>query len=74
MFTERRRYIRFLPTVNAFAALGVGFSKIGKIINISIGGLSFGYLSQIEKFNNDPMLNNIYSDRTIDFFYIKWED
>ena len=53
MITERRRYIRFLPINNAFAALGVGFSRIGKIIDISIGGLAFGYLSQFEIYKND---------------------
>ena len=48
MVEERRRYIRFVPEKSAFAAIGSGFSKVGKIIDISIGGLSFGYMCQHE--------------------------
>ena len=57
---ERRRYIRFLPKDNAFAALGEGFSKIGKIIDISAGGLSFGYMSQLENNNNEHSILAIF--------------
>ncbi|MBI5577882.1 MAG: PilZ domain-containing protein [Deltaproteobacteria bacterium] len=40
---ERRRHIRFFPNQDAFAALGSEYSKVGKIVNISKGGLVFEY-------------------------------
>jgi hypothetical protein len=40
-----RRYTRFLADDNAFAALGSNYSKVGKIKDISLGGLVFVYLN-----------------------------
>jgi hypothetical protein len=40
---ERRKHVRYFPDQEAFAALGGGFSKVGRIINISMGGLAFEY-------------------------------
>ena len=53
MVEERRRYIRFVPEINTFAAIGSGFSKVGKIKDISIKGLSFGYMCQHENHSRD---------------------
>lgn len=39
-----RRYSRFLAQDNAFAALSKNYDRVGKIIDISLGGLSFEYL------------------------------
>ena len=41
---ERRRYDRYLSRKNAFAALGSKYNRIGKIIDISLSGLSFQYI------------------------------
>lgn len=41
---EHRRYSRHLPPVNTFAALGEEYAKVGKVKNISLGGLSFEYI------------------------------
>jgi hypothetical protein len=41
---EHRRYLRHLPPVNTFAALGKKYAKVGKVKNISLGGLSFEYI------------------------------
>jgi hypothetical protein len=40
---ERRKHVRYFPLQEAFAALGGDYSKVGKIISISMGGLSFEY-------------------------------
>ena len=47
MTIERRKYVRFLAKDVSFAALRNGFKKVGKISDISIGGLGFSYLSEI---------------------------
>ncbi len=44
MRSERRKYIRFLAQENAFAALGTNFTRVGKLKEISIGGLAFEYI------------------------------
>jgi hypothetical protein len=44
MKSERRKYTRFLAEENAYAALGINFSKVGKLKDISIGGLAFEYI------------------------------
>jgi hypothetical protein len=41
MRSERRKYVRFKAQENAFAALGTNFSRVGKLKEISIGGLAF---------------------------------
>jgi hypothetical protein len=46
MAIERRNYVRFFAHDNAFAALRVGFKKVGKIHDISIKGLAFSYLRE----------------------------
>ncbi len=39
METECRKFTRFLVPENVYAALGPSFSKVGRIKDISIGGL-----------------------------------
>jgi hypothetical protein len=41
---ERRKYARYLPQENAFAALGCDYTRVGKIKNIALGGLAFEYI------------------------------
>jgi len=43
---ERRKFTRFLAQDDAFAALRGGFTKVGKIYDISLNGLAFRYLSE----------------------------
>lgn len=43
--TENRRYVRFATKDAAFTALGPDYIKVGKINDISMGGLSFKYIS-----------------------------
>ena len=42
MNIDKRKYNRFLAQDDAFAALG--FSAVGKVKDISMGGLAFGYI------------------------------
>lgn len=44
MKTERRKFSRFLAQDTAFAVLRPAFSKVGKIKDISGGGLAFHYI------------------------------
>jgi hypothetical protein len=50
---ERRKYVRFLVEDMAFAAIRIGFKKVGKINDISIRGLAFSYLSQTNEADTD---------------------
>ena len=43
---EKRKYQRFCPQRNAFAALGRRYAKVGRIKDISLGGLAFDYISE----------------------------
>ena len=45
MVIEKRKYVRFLAQPDTYAAIGSGFTKIGKLRNISMGGLAFDYYS-----------------------------
>ena len=44
MVIERRKYARYVPQKNAFAALGRNYTRVGKIQDIALGGLSFEYI------------------------------
>ena len=48
MDTERRKFTRFLGPENAYAALGPSFEQVGRIKDISIGGLALVYLTDEE--------------------------
>ena len=48
MKPERRKYTRFLAEKDAYAALGIEFTKVGKLKDISIGGLAFEYIDCTE--------------------------
>jgi hypothetical protein len=45
MAIEKRKYERVSPQRNAFAALGRRYTKVGRIKDISLGGLAFEYFS-----------------------------
>ena len=42
--SEKRRHVRFKAPENLFAALGNSFPKVGKIRDISMGGVAFEYI------------------------------
>ena len=45
MENERRKFTRFLVPENVYAALGPSFSKVGRIKDVSIGGLAIEYIT-----------------------------
>ena len=48
MAIEKRKYERIPPRGNAFAALGSQYTKVGRIKDISLGGLAFDYISAVD--------------------------
>ncbi len=42
--TEMRRYVRYRTSDQVFAALGDRFSRVGRVQDISAGGLAFEYI------------------------------
>jgi hypothetical protein len=57
MTKQNRRYTRFLVEKKALAALGIDYAKVGKIQDISMGGLAFEYLNK--KHNHSEGLTKI---------------
>ena len=59
---EKRKFTRFRPQDGAYAALRGGFTKVGRIYDISLNGLAFRYLAEKmsdEKFTHvDIFLSN----------------
>lgn len=45
MIAEQRKSTRYAAADNSFAALGPGFTKVGKIKDISVLGLAFEYIT-----------------------------
>lgn len=58
---ERRKHARFLVKENATASLHDGFVKIGKVRDVSMGGLSFEYIQAVDEASNRESLErNIF--------------
>ena len=51
---ERRKYKRYAPKLQSFAALRPEFKSVGRIKDISKGGLAFEYLAQDDGKNEPP--------------------
>lgn len=45
MKQELRAHERRIPTGNVYAALGRDYERVGKLIDLSLGGLAFVYMS-----------------------------
>ena len=48
MSAEKRKYNRFMARPDTYAAMGPHFIKVGKVRQISIGGLAFEYICTTE--------------------------
>jgi len=59
MSAERRKYVRFLAQDTAFAALRSGFKKVGRIKDISIGGLAFSYFSETCEMSSNSHVSQV---------------
>ena len=68
MRSERRKYIRFLAQDKLYAALGTYFYRVGKIKDISIGGLAFEYIENTEGCEQDSSMVTIFHSK--DGFYL----
>ena len=68
MRSERRKYTRFLAEEDVYAALGANFAKVGKIKDISIGGLAFEYVDYTENFVQDSSSATIF--HSLDEFHL----
>jgi hypothetical protein len=53
---ERRKHKRFQAPKGLFAVIGPGFTKVGEVTDISMGGLAFRYLDR------ETPLNGAYID------------
>lgn len=69
MTSEKRKHIRFLAKEGAYAALGTHFSKVGKLKDISTGGLAFKYINNTEDRISDFSTVAIFVPEN-DFFYL----
>ena len=58
--SENRKYIRFEPQDNTYAALGNHFSRVGKLTDISIGGLAFKYIENTESYEPNATVVSIF--------------
>ena len=59
MSTEQRKYVRFSCKGDMFAALRDGFKKVGKVNDISINGIGFSYLSEINQIDSDDHYSKV---------------
>jgi hypothetical protein len=48
---ERRKHKRFQAPIGVFAGIGPGFTKVGRITDMSLDGLAFRYLGKEEPSN-----------------------
>jgi hypothetical protein len=64
---ERRKHTRFHVRDGAFAVLGPYSSKIGQIIDMSIGGLAFSYIAGEERSNRSYELGILLAENS---FYL----
>ncbi|MGV7224758.1 MAG: PilZ domain-containing protein [Nitrospinales bacterium] len=69
MDIEKRKYVRFLPQPNAYAALGSSYTKIGKIRDISMGGLAFEYYCGSEDLDQYDSTVTVFI--TVNSFYLE---
>ena len=64
---ERRKYKRFQVPIGTFVGFGPYFGKVGEILDLSLGGLSFRYMG-IDEPNGSSYLDIFLIDND---FYIR---
>lgn len=62
---ERRKHQRFQVPSSAFAGIGSYFGKVGRILDLSMGGLAFRYIG-LEEPNGSSYLDIFMND--LDFY------
>ena len=68
LIVERRKYKRFRVQDGAFVMFGPDSAKVGQIIDMSMGGLAFRYISSKEQSNRLFELDIFLTDRS---FYLE---
>ena len=68
MRSENRKYIRFQVKDRVYAALGSHFLRVGRTLDISIGGLAFEFIENSEGCEQD--LSKITIFHSDDGFYL----
>lgn len=71
MKSERRQSVRHRVVDDAYAALGNTYSKVGKIINISIGGLAFDYITGESNTKEAEILDIFLSNNHFDLYNLR---
>ena len=51
--TEKRKFARYITRPEIFAALGKSFSRVGRVKDVSLGGVAFEYIA--EEQNEDDL-------------------
>jgi len=64
---DPEKHKRFLVPKDSFVALGPHFNKVGRIIDIGMDGLRFGYLAS-EELSDKSFEVDIFLSNTADFY------
>lgn len=64
MTWDRRKTYRFKPLKRVFVSLGSNLSQVGKIIDVSLGGLSFEFISDKVAEESDTHVDIFTLDET----------
>ena len=64
MKSEKRKHVRFFAKGDIYVALGTNFNKIGKLKDISIGGLAFTYIDETDDCVQDSSKVTIFISET----------
>jgi hypothetical protein len=71
MKNERRLNERHRVVDDAYAALGRHYAKVGKIVNISIGGLAFDYITGDSELNKAEILDIFLSNNHFNLYNLR---
>lgn len=68
MAHEKRKYTRFKVQDKVYAALGINFSKVGKLQDISMDGLAFQYIEETKNISQKSSMIAIFHSE--DMFFL----
>ena len=68
MIVEQRKHSRFLPYEKTFAAIGRQFTKVGRVKDISIGGLAIEYIAGEDANSNPSQVDIFLTGRTFHLY------
>ncbi|MBI5603821.1 MAG: PilZ domain-containing protein [Deltaproteobacteria bacterium] len=62
MKSDRRKYNRYVPPNNTFAALGPNFTTVGRVREISLGGVGLEYITDRSLTGNPAQVDIFLSE------------